>query len=324
MSVIIKRLAVLFLLLALIIGCSQEKTVTQNYEYTSVRFEFVQGITVLDPASWPDEFPAHVNISGSGFSAVSEDLTVQKNPANSTFWALETVDAPVGITLNIDVTAEISGDTWQGSSSLTLDSDSLQLVAITLRSDSIIITPFSEGFEAGSYLIDHWVSAGGCVVVSDTVHTGNYALRGDSTWEIHHDLAAVPGGVFQFSCAILYNSGNDCPLVTYATKQNRLIYVNFDTLGYLTAFNGSTLDTIAVGYESDVWHELIVYFDASAELYDLYLDGVELADNFAFLTSANQPPRVAFQGNGIAYIDDVYVGPVLANPNWEFSFSSPR
>ncbi|MCX6640574.1 MAG: hypothetical protein NTW14_08855 [bacterium] len=131
-----KYIPLIIFIAALFISCG-EPDVLRFHGNGGLSLGIVCGTDNSDEANWPDQFTAHLTITGAGMNAIEQDLSVHRNAQDSTlFNAQEIIEVPVGDTLTIRISAQLDSLVWSGETNIILEAGSMQNATVSLNAEN--------------------------------------------------------------------------------------------------------------------------------------------------------------------------------------------
>jgi hypothetical protein len=173
--------------------------------------------------------------------------------------------------------------------------------------------PFSDGFESGNFITGGWTVSGGAQISTQNPNTGVYCAEGPATWGLVKTIpsVSVPQLAVEFA-AKASQTNTTCMVfrIKDTTPGGTSAGMFMDNAGNIMVVNGTASLPIST-YSPGTWYVFRFELDMNTHTYDVFIDGILKADDFAFFSAGFLQPYLftwsSVAASGSAWIDDVNI-----------------
>ena len=173
--------------------------------------------------------------------------------------------------------------------------------------------PFADGFESGNFVTGGWTVSGGAQISTLFPATGVYCAEGPATWGLVKIIPSISVSLLEVEFAAKASQTNTTCMIFRikdTTPSGTSAGMFMDNVGNIMVVNGTMSLPIAV-YTPGTWYLFRFVLDMNTHTYDVFIDNILKADDFAFFSPGFLQPYLftwsSVATSGSAWLDDVNI-----------------
>jgi hypothetical protein len=173
--------------------------------------------------------------------------------------------------------------------------------------------PFSDGFESGNFITGGWTVSGAAQISTQNPNTGVYCAEGPATWGLVKTIPSISVSLLVVEFAAKASQTNTTCMIFRikdTTPGGTSAGFFMDNAGNIMVVNGTASLPIST-YMPGTWYTFRFELDMVTHTYDVYIDNILKADDFAFFSAGFLQPYLftwsSIAASGSAWLDDVNI-----------------
>ena len=186
-------------------------------------------------------------------------------------------------------------------------------VAVCFCYEAIAQLPFTDGFESGNFITGGWTVSGGAQISTANPSQGLYCTQGVAAWGLLKSIPSVSDSIVFVEFDVRASQTNTNCLVFRIRDNNMGTSAGFflNNLGQVMGVNGPTPPVVLTNYTINQWYKILFELNMNSATYNIYIDGIPVANNFNFYSSSFGMPAdfswSSVAASGSAWIDGVTI-----------------